>query len=157
MEKKKQIVAHFNETLEKILFYTIEDHNENYTLLRRQGTEEYLVYDKDSNTYAKVGRFNTWDKIDIYSLEWKFDRVFFWADSPFVTKYGSREYDMLIKTYKQLLELREADIMNMLKYEELMDTLPLFERIKMFFYYKIVIKHQENVVRKQMKGLKIIW
>ena len=64
---------------------------------------------------------------------------------------------MLIKTYKQLLELREADIMNMLKYEELMDTLPLFERIKMFFYYKIVIKHQESVVRKQMKGLKIIW
>lgn len=157
MEKKKEIVAHFNESLEKILFYTIEDYNKNYTLLRRQGTQEYLVYDNKCNTYAKVGKFSTWDKIDIYSLEWKFDRVFFWADSPFVTKYGSPKYDMLLKTYWQLLVLRESNIINMLEYANLMETLPLFEKIKLFLYYRFIIKYQERAVRRQMKGLKIIW
>lgn len=159
MKKKKQIVAHFNHALNKIIFYAVEDNKGDFTLLRKQGTYDYLVYDNDTNMYTKISEeeWKKWSKTSRYDHNWHYDRVFFWADSAFVTKYGHPDYNLLVETYKHLLNLREIDIQNRTQYKKMMYESNIFSRIKLYLYYKSVIKHQARVVRKEVKGLKVIW
>lgn len=157
MAKGKRVMAHFNEAINNIIFYNVEDYNKKYILLRKQGTKEYLIYNTKNNTYAKVGKFEAWHKIDTKLLTWNYSKVFFWVNSPFVTKFGTYGYNTLVKTYKQLLKLKEIKIKNKIRYKELMKALPFFKKIKVFFYYNLNVIEQERTLRKQIKRLKVIW
>lgn len=161
----KQIVGLFNGNFEKIEFYEIMDNWKEYTVLRKQGTNEYYLYDNNLKAFTK-SRFpiinvpkdkNEYEKlIQPECYRWVIDAIFFWADSKIVTNYGLPGYERIMELYKNLIDIRYSDF-------ELQKQL-FYARKESFFtwlFAKIRVKRltydQRKILRKVIKEYKIIW
>lgn len=155
--QKGQTIAHFNEDLSNIIFYKIEDNNKEFILIREKGTKKYILYNNKENTYAEIDEFISWDKLDINKYQFKFDRVFFWGDSPFVTDYALPDYSLYFKFYEYLLQIREAEVLNLIHYKNLMEKLSFIDKIITTIYYKLIRRSYSGKIKRKIKELKVIW
>lgn len=161
----KQIVGLFDKNFDKIEFYEIEDNWEQFTILRKQGTNKYYLYDNKK-------RMLTADKFHIISIpedkskykeliqpdqyQWAIDVVFFWADSKFVTSYGLPGYDRMVEMYKSLVNIRYSDY-------EVNKQLELAKKegVLVWLCAKLSTKRftwaQQRLLNKIIREYKIIW
>lgn len=161
----KQIVGMFDTDFSKIIFYEIMDNWNEYTILRKQGTNEHYLYNNEYKvfTHQHIHIINIpedkskYDKlIDPKQYDWAMDPVFFWADSRFVTDYGLPGYDKLIELYKNLIEIRYSDfqIAEQLSYAKEQGWLTwLLTKLQV----QRLTRVQKRTLRRLIKEFKVIW
>ena len=105
----KEIVGNFNKDLSKIEFYEIVDNYKIYTIIRKQATDKYYLYDNKLGVLSEELDItelpedkNEYDEILKEKKTWYYGVVFFWADSKFVTEYGAPYYHKLVDIYKEV-------------------------------------------------------
>lgn len=161
---KKEIVAKFNKNLTKIEFYEITDNYKEYTIIRKQGTNEYYAYDNQNgmvsdNLHIISAPTDKTKYKDIIknSRMWFYGAIFFWADSKFVTEYGLPNYDKLVSIYKELINVRVSET-------EILKTLDEVRRKESFFRYLKCramsyrfIRIQRKTINRLVKEFKLIW
>lgn len=162
---EKHIVAKFDSKIEKIEFYEIIDNYKYFALLRRQGTDEYYIWDDNFSVLSHKFELEELPKTrkDYKQLfidterDWYYGVVFFWADSKFVTEYGMPNYNMLINIYNQLVDLRESEwhINNDLAY--IRDNEGIFSYIRCSWMALSHRRRQKPIIKNLEKEFKIIW
>lgn len=164
MRKQKQIVGKFNNDLSRIEFYEIIDNFKQYTLIRKQGTSNHYLFDnkasllsnefyidKDFSMIADIN--NLLEDIE----EWSYNQIFFWADSVFVTKFGTEEYHKLVRVYHQLLNIKESEVFTEFLLTGLFESTRFFECIKYKWQYFKLKMQSRRMIKKFEKEYKIIW
>lgn len=162
---EKQIVGVFAGDFEKIIFYEIMDNYNEFTILRKQGTNDYYLYNNDLKAFSpdkfhiiKIpdDKKKYEDLINIENYRWCIDAIFFWADSKFVTEFGLPGYDKLLELYDNLIDIRYADLeiereLYMAREEGFFTWLMTKIRI-----YKIT-HSQRRLIKRIVKEFKVIW
>lgn len=160
----KRIVAKFNKDFDKIEFYEIMDDYSDFTIIRKQGTQEYYAWD---NKYSVLsGNLHIIslpeDRDKMYEIlknceEWYYGLVFFWADSKFVTEYGLPNYEKLVDIYKQLINIKITEFNVQQTLKEVWENENLIVYIKTKLLARKLLKAQKQTVKKLEKEFKIIW
>lgn len=162
---EKQIVGVFEGNFEKIIFYEIMDNYNEFTILRKQGTNDYYLYDNDLKAFSpdkfhiiKIpdDKNKYKDLINTKDYRWCVDAIFFWADSKFVTEFGLPGYNKLLELYGNLIDIRYADF-------EIEKEL-FYAREQGFLTWLItkirinkVTHSQRKLLKRIVKELKVIW
>lgn len=159
----KKIVGAFKTDFSMVEFYTIiEDVNE-YTVLKKQTTDEICLWNNKTHLFANLGIIKGVEEIGgwkefIKNVEcnWHYDMVFFWATSKFVTEYGLPGYDLLVDLYKRLIEIRQFDY-DYARNIEMLGNYSIISQFRYRFYIWKVRRHQQKVLNKIIKEFEVIW
>ena len=153
----KQIVGTFNDEYDKIEFYEVLDSFKGYTVLKKSGAEDYYLY-LEAGALSCEHYDNKETLIrNLDKVTWDFTKLFFWADSRFVTEYGKENYDILVSLYQsiQMVKLRNLD-MDMVVEEA--RAKGIFAYLYCKFYIALMNRRQRVVgMKKIIRELKIIW
>lgn len=161
---KKKIVGKFNEDFSKVEFYEIIDNYKQYTILRKQGSSTYYVWDNKQRLLSHklwiIAAPKEKDKYEyiIGSIKmWYKGIVFFWADSKFVTEHGLPHYDKLIEVYKQLISIKLNDIKMDKTLMDIKDEEGFFTYLKCKLLSFRFLNAQKKTFKKLEKEYKLIW
>lgn len=160
----QRIVGKFNKDLEKIEFYEIMEDYKHYTVIRKQGTDTYYIWDNKNSLLSEELNIESIpkDKKDYtYILDsintWYIGAVFFWANSKFVTQYGLPNYDKLVNLYKELLNIKASEIQIEDTLAEVRNNEGFVSYLKCMFISRRFIRAQKKTIRKLEKEFKLIW
>lgn len=162
----KQIIGKFDKQCKNIEFFEVISSYKHYTILRKQCSDKYYVYDNYSKLLSEgknipnmsIKKCNNQKLLDGFNLtKWNHNCLFFWADSKFVTEYGLPEYDQLVELYRKLIRVK-------LSQKEILDRLLILKKctnwlvyIKCYFMTKKHLKLQDKAIRGMIKEFKLIW
>lgn len=160
----KEIVGNFNKDLSKIEFYEIVDNYKIYTIIRKQATDKYYLYDNKLGVLSEELDItelpedkNEYDKILNEKRTWYYGVVFFWADSKFVTEYGAPYYHKLVDIYKEVcnIKMNEVELLNTLKSIKVEEDFINYLRCKIIIFR--ILRSQRKTIKKFVKEFKLIW
>lgn len=160
----KKIVATFDDNIEKIEFYeVIEDYKE-YTIIRKQGKNEFYAWNNKESLFSDNLHIictptdkEKYEKILDNVQTWYIGAVFFWANSKFVTEYGNPNYSKLIGLYKELLNIKRADIQIKNTLQSIRENEGLFNYLKCIISSFRFLRGQRITMRKLEREFKLIW
>lgn len=160
----KQIVGRFDNKFNKIEFFEVVANYKEYTVLRKQGTKQYFIWD---NQYALLSDTielatepeKAKDYADIIAEErdWFYGNVFFWADSKFVSEFGFPHYDELKDIYKQLVKIRHKEHRINETIQQVRNEEGFFTYLKYTAIFKKFMRRQRKSIKMLIKEFKVIW
>lgn len=160
----QKIVGKFNKDLERIEFYEIMENYKHYTVIRKQGTNTYYIWDNNNSLLSDDLHIISIPKdkkkyIDIINKiqTWYIGVVFFWADSKFVTEYGLPNYDKLVSLYKELINIKGTEIQILKTLVEVKENEGLLNYLKCRAISFRFLRAQKKTIRKLEKEFKLIW
>lgn len=160
----KRIVGKFNKSIEKIEFYEIVEDYKQYTIIRKQGTKSYYIWDNKNSLLSSnlhIPEVPKDKKDYIYILDsirtWYIGIVFFWADSKFVKEYGNPNYDKLVNLYKELINIKATEIQILETLFNVKEKEGLFSYIKCKLISYRFLRAQKKTIRKLEKEFKLVW
>lgn len=160
----RKIVGKFDKNLEKIEFYEVIDSYKEYSVIRKQGTNTYFVWDNNNSLLSSdlhIVAIPTDKSKYEHILEtvqtWYIGVIFFWADSKFVTQYGFPNYDKLVNLYKELINIKntEIEILHTLMAVKEKEGLLSYIKCKLISYR--FLRAQKKTIKKLEKEFKLIW
>lgn len=160
----QKIVGKFNKNLEKIEFYEIIEDYKHYTIIKKQGTNMYYMWDNKNSLLSDELHMPTVpkDKKDyVYIMDaiktWYIGVVFFWADSKFVTEYGLPNYDKLVSLYRELINIKGTEIQILNTLMEVKENEGFLNYLKCKAISFRFLRAQKKTIRKLEKEFKLVW
>lgn len=160
----KRIVAKFDKNFDKIEFYEVIKDYKQYTIIKKQGTNEYYLWDNDNSLLSDDLHIislpednKTMSDIIKKCIYWWKGFVFFWADSKFVTEYGLPNYDKLVNIYKELINIKLTELQVEETLQETWKNEGLITYIKVKLLARKLLNAQKQTIKKLEKEFKIIW